>query len=144
MDLSKAFDSVPHNLLLLKLKQLYGLDGSLFKWFTSYLTDRYQRVTLDGCTSGWLSVKSGVPQGSILGPLLFLLYINDLPTAINYNNVALFADDTKFYSQVSNINSCLNIQKDLDSLYEWSLKWQLKFKGKYRCKFYVQVSKQSL
>ena len=101
LDLSKAFDKVPHNLLLLKLKH-YGINGSLLSWFGSYLTDRYQRVALDGSFSDWLPVTSGVPQGSILGPLLFVLYVNDVPNYIQYNStIALFADDSKLFNPFS-------------------------------------------
>jgi hypothetical protein len=132
MDFSKAFDSVPHNLLLSKLKQ-YGISGNLLKWFTSYLTNRYQRVTLDGHSSDWLPVLSGVPQGSILGPLLFLLYINDLPDVVKNSNVKLFADDTKFYSVVSDNSTCSKIQDDFSSLHEWSVRWRLLFNAK-KCK----------
>ena len=78
LDLSKAFDRVQHHMLLNKLEQ-YGISGSLLQWFRSYLSDRYQRVALDGTLSDWLPVTSGVTQGSILGPLLFLVYINDMP-----------------------------------------------------------------
>jgi len=93
-DLSKAFDTVPHDLLLHKLKQ-FGIHGRLLKWITNYLTNRLQRVTCDGGTSSWLPATSGVPQGSILGPLLFPLYINDLPNCISDKTKwAIFADDT--------------------------------------------------
>ena len=88
MDFSKSFDSVPCDVLLFKL-QMYGFNGCILKWFTSYLSDRFQRVVLDGYYSEWLSVRSGVPQGSILEPLLFLLCINDLSDVIKNTNISL-------------------------------------------------------
>ena len=132
MDFSKAFDSVPHNLLIHKL-EIHGIGGSLLQWFKSYLSDRQQRVVLDGHASDWLPVLSGVPQGSILGPFLFLIYINDLPDVVNFSQVALFADDTKLYSKIRNSNDFLKIQHDLNSLYQWSKKWQLSFNAS-KCK----------
>ena len=94
-DISKAFDSVWHKGLLFKLKSA-GVSGSLLTWFSDYLNDRKQRVVLPGASSSWTSVKAGVPQGSILGPLLFLLYINDIVEDIN-SSIRRFADDTSLY-----------------------------------------------
>ena len=93
LDLSKAFDSVPHNLLLLKL-QGFGINGHLLSWFSDYLNNRKQRVVLNGYSSKYLKVYSGVPQGSILGPLLFNLYINDITDNLpGANNLYMYADD---------------------------------------------------
>ena len=125
LDFAKAFDTVPHDLLLKKLS-MYGFGGNLLRWFSSYLSNRYQRVVIDGNNSKWLPVLSGVPQGSILGPLMFILYINDVHACIHYSNIALFADDTKLYTNVQNNQDCDNLQKDLDSLLEWGSKWKMK------------------
>ena len=96
LDFAKAFDRVDHRLLVKKLRR-YGVSGSLLQWFESYLSDRYQRVTVLGATSEPVRVLSGVPQGSILGPLLFLIYVNDLPTVTTSSPTALFADDTSVF-----------------------------------------------
>ena len=127
LDLSKAFDKVPHNLLLCKLQQ-YGISGSTIKWFKSYLSDRHQRVALDGHYSDWLAVTSGVPQGSILGPLLFLVYINDMPSYIHHgSNLALFADDSKLYHPINTASSRTCLQADLDGLHKWSIDHGMSF-----------------
>ena len=95
LDFAKAFDSVDHSILLQKLK-CYGVTGSILNWFTDYLKNRRQRVVVDGAASQWTPVTSGVPQGSILGPMLSIIFINDVPEVINNEAVpALFADDTK-------------------------------------------------
>ena len=95
-DISKAaFDRVWHKDLLFKLKSV-GIGGSLLNWFTDYLDNRVQRVVLPGISSSWASVNPGVPQGSILGPLFFLVYINDIVEDIN-STIRLFADDTSLY-----------------------------------------------
>ena len=132
MDFSEAFDSVHHHLLLFKLEH-YSFSGSLLQWFRYYLSTRYQRVILDGCTSDWLPLTSGIPQGSIVGPLLFLLYINDLPNVINSRKIALYADGSKLYSRVSSHTDCQNLQADLHALCKWSSTWQLPFNAK-KCK----------
>lgn len=140
LDLSKAFDKVPHNLLLLKLKR-HGINGSLLSWFGSYLTDRQQRVALDGTFSDWLPVTSGVPQGSILGPLLFILYANDVPNYIQYNSkIALFADDSKLFRPILNPTSSYNLQSDLKYLHSWSLDWGMEF-NKSKCKV-ISISRK--
>ena len=133
LDFSKAFDSVPHNLLILKLKS-FGFCGSLLAWFDNYLTGRTQRVVLDGSCSGWLPVHSGVPQGSILGPLLFLFYINDMVDTVSpESTLALFADDSKVYRRIRSVHDCVQLQADLNNLVTWSNKWKLNFNIK-KCK----------
>jgi hypothetical protein len=131
-DLSKAFDSVPHNLLLHKLKS-FGICGKLHAWLTDYLTNRLQRVTLNGAESEWLPVTSGVPQGSILGPLLFILYINDLPDLLSPNTLcAIFADDTKIYRHINSHQDHIILQRDINNIHHWSTIWGLTF-NKNKC-----------
>ena len=101
MDMSKAFDKVCHHRLLRKLCG-FGFRGNLLQWFYSYLTDRCQRVTVFGVTSDPLSIRSGIPQGSILGQALFLLYVNDLPDAVEESNIAMFADNIPRSTKISN------------------------------------------
>ena len=127
LDFSKAFDSIPHDLLIHKI-QAFGIYGKLHQWLKDYLCNRQQRVIIENETSHFVPVLSGVPQGSILGPLLFLLYINDLPSCISCSTkMALYADDAKMYRQIASLNDCLSLQSDLDNVNRWSKSWQLKF-----------------
>ena len=125
MDLKKAFDSVPHQRLLAKLKG-YGIEGKLLKWIEIFLTFRKHCVLVNGAASSWTEVVSGVPQGSVLGPILFILYITDL-TNVVICDMKIFADDTKIYHKTSTRQDCINLQKDIDRLQDWAEKWQLKF-----------------
>ena len=104
LDFAKAFDSVSHSKLLFKLKS-FGISGPLLNWFADYLRDRKQCVIVEGASSSFLNVTSGVPQGSVIGPLLFILYVNDLPEVTNNSTVALFADDSKCYRAIYTITS---------------------------------------
>ncbi len=142
LDLSKAFDLVSHRLLLDKLK-CYGINGQLLKWFRSYLSDRFQRVVLDGASSDWLPVTSGVPQGSVLGPLLFVLYVNDMPNYFtSKSNLALFADDSKLYRTITSINSRHELQADLHCLNKWSKDHSMPFNS-LKCKILRMSRKRS-
>ena len=125
LDYKKAFDSVPHQRLLHKIEG-YGVSGNLLSWVTNFLDHRYQRVTVDGVHSKWCSVISGVPQGSVLGPLLFIIYINNLSENINCS-IKQYADDTKLYTTVKDNNDVLQFQHHLDAVAEWSNVWQLSF-----------------
>ena len=129
-DFQKAFDSVQHNRLLFKLSK-YGFADDLLRWIDHFLTGRRQRVLLNGSPSEWKHVISGVPQGTILGPILFLFFINDLPDAVKCKT-KLFADDAKLFSPITTLNDCVNLQHDLDSLSRWSKKWLINF-NKEKC-----------
>ena len=111
LDFAKAFDTVAHQRLIAKL-DYSGIRGHLLAWITSFLTGRRQRVVLRNGISDWIPVTSGVPQGSILGPLLFLIFVNDLPSIV-LSTAKLFADDTKLYRQIMNITDCDILQNDL-------------------------------
>ena len=131
LDFSKAFDSVSHSHLLYKLHKL-GIQGKLLEWLESFLSERQQRVRIGSSLSSWAPVVSGVPQGSVLGPILFLCFINDLPDVVS-GIVKIFADDTKIYSHVPNQDLCDKLQTDLDNLCKWSDEWKLSFNVK-KCK----------
>ena len=124
-DFSRAFDVVPHNLLLLKMERQFGISNNLLRWFESYLSDRFQRVVLKGHDTDWMKVTSGVPQGSILGPTLFLMYINDLPDTLRHVKCLLFADDAKIFSRIQCINDCSLLQLDLDNMSRWCADWRI-------------------
>ena len=96
----------------------------------SYLTSRHQRVVLEGQTSSWLEVTSGVPQGSILGPLLFILYINDIPVKFMHSTIAFSADDSKCYRRKTKVQNCQELQDDINHLFRWSVEWRMSFKLK--------------
>ena len=117
-DFAKAFDKVCHETLLLKLNCL-GFKGQFLCWLSSYLKDRFQFVKINHNRSRLFQVTSGVPQGSHLGPLLFLLFINDLSTVIQFSNSLLFADDLKIYRSISNTNDCMLLQSDINSVVNW-------------------------
>lgn len=125
LDFSKAFDTVPHQRLCSKLEH-YGIRGGIHRWIKTWLTERKQCVVVDGEQSEHCRVKSGVPQGTVLGPLMFLLYINDIGENIN-SKLRLFADDSLLYLAVSTETHCEKLQKDLDTLVNWAETWQMKF-----------------
>ena len=125
MDFTKALDRVPHRRLLYKL-DYYGIRGSTHKWITSWLSGRFQKVVLDGQASDLVPDLSGVPQGSVLGPVLFLIFINDLPENIR-SSVRLFADDCVLYRNIESLTDCQILQDDLNRLAQREADWQMKF-----------------
>ena len=127
-DFAKAFDTVSHDLILHKLKYLYGVDGLMLRFIKSYLQGRQQQVVVSGSKSSTLPVHSGVPQGSILGPLLFVLFINDMFSCISdETNIALYADDTKIWREINMFDDHIVLQQDINNLLQWSLQNKMKF-----------------
>ena len=124
LDYAKTFNSVQHERLLLKLESL-GICGNLLEWVRFFLTKKFQRVVVNGTYSDWVSVTSGVPQGSVLGPLLFLLYVDDLITIPKVCKLKLFADDVLLYFNVKSVGDCQLLQHDLSVIVAWSKRWQL-------------------
>ena len=132
MDFRKAFDSVPHKRLISKLKA-YKIDGQILNWIISFLSDRTQYVKINNDCSSKLNVTSGVPQGSVLGPTLFIYFINDLPNVVNDTPIKIFADDTKLYHGIQDENNVKKLQDSIDAMFEWTQKWLLQF-NKEKCK----------
>ena len=125
LDFSKAFDKVAHRRLAANLHH-YGIRNKTLAWIQSFLAERYQKVVLDGKTSSSSPVTSGVPQGTVLGPLLFLIYINDLPSRVS-STARLFADDCLLYRVISSQEDAVSPQEVLDRLQEWESDWQMAF-----------------
>ena len=123
LDFNKAIDTVPHNHLINKIKT-HGIGCFVVNMIESWLRNRHQRVVLNGHMYDWLPVLNGVPQGSVFGTILFIVYINDLD--VNHNSYVLkFADDAKKNSEVSSLDKIAKLQSDLDKLYKWSEDWQM-------------------
>ena len=124
-DFQKAFDSVPHERLKIKLHQC-GIRDPILNWISSFLSERQQRVVVNDVLSQWEKVTSGVPQGSVLGPILFIIFINDIHEGIN-SCIKLYADDTKLFRVIKDDNDPKTLQDDIYRLSSWAEKWQLKF-----------------
>ena len=125
LDYQKAFDSVPHLRLLEQVKS-FGIEGKACSWLKAFLSNRTQKVRVNGSESKWAPVLSGIPQGSILGPILFSLFVNDLPNEIQ-SLISLFADDTKIYIPLTSDDSAQQLQEDLWKLEMWADMMQMRF-----------------
>ena len=125
LDFAKAFDKVPHCRLLKKL-EAHGVGGNVLNWIKEWLSNRRQKVCIDGEFSDWANVTSGVPQGSVLGPVLFLIYINDIDENL-MSKIGKFADDTKMGKSVSSVEGVQTLQEDLVKLGNWASDWQMSF-----------------
>ena len=125
LDLSKAFDTVPHEKLLMKLNH-YGIKGPIHSWIRQFLTRRKIKVVVEGESSDEADVESGVPQGTVLGPLLFLCHLNDLPDAVNAK-VRLFADDCLLYKEISSEKDQEDLQEDILNLEKWAGRGGMRF-----------------
>ena len=126
-DFAKAFDSVNHDIILEKLKQIYNIDGLMLNFIKAYLKDRYQKVVIGGEYSNVLPVNSGVPQGSILGPRLFVLSINDISEAVSDGTqIALYADNTKIWREIRSYSDCVTLNNDIKSLNNWAERNKMK------------------
>ena len=125
LDFTKAFDKVPHGCLCYKLYHL-GINGCLLSWIKCFLTDRQQQVIINGEISSLTSVTSSVPQGTVLAPLLFLCYINDITKDIS-SSIKLYVDDVLIYNIIKSEEDCVKLQNDLNILNEWAMTWKMFF-----------------
>ena len=139
LDFSKAFDTVPHRKLLSKL-EAYGIHGPILHWIENFLTQRKMSVVVEGESSHEVDVESGVPQGTVLGPLLFLCHINDMPECVQ-SQIRLFADDCLLYRPIRNFGDHTKLQQDLNNLNIWANKWGMKFNVK-KC-YHLSVRQKS-
>jgi hypothetical protein len=141
LDFSKAFDTAPHNKLLHKLHQ-YGIKDKIHKWLTNFLTARSMRTIVEGEKSNETTVDSGVPQGTVLGPILFLCHINDLPDSVT-SSVRLFADDCLLYRTIKTAKDHQKLQADLEQLEIWAKDWGMRFNAK-KCYIYYPSTKNRI
>ena len=125
LDFQKAFDLVPHQCLIQKLTS-FEINGKILQWMKDFVWNRTQQVVLNGQKLGATFFTSGVPQGSVLGPVLFTLFVNDIPSMVS-SPTFMFADDAKIFRCVKSSDDHCAFQNDLSLLYEWSVRWQLKF-----------------
>ncbi len=131
LDFKKAFDTLPHRKLMTKVRAL-GIGGTIAHWIEIWLTGRKQRVVINGKASKWVNVTSGVPQGCVLGPLLFIIYINNLDCDI-VSKLVKFADDTKLGNRADTLDNVSNIQTDLNRIVNWDDTCQMTFNSsKYK------------
>ena len=140
LDFSKAFDKVSHRKLLIKLES-YGINGKTLSWIKAFLCDRQQFVSVNGAHSDTVSVTSGVPQGSVLGPTLFLLYINDIVGSCN-SSMRLFADDCIVYRTIDSHDDQRILNSDLEGLHKWADTWQMSFNSS-KCKIMSVTNKRA-
>ncbi len=141
LDFSKVFDKVPHQRLMAKL-EYYRIRGQTRSWIEKWLTSRVQQVVVDGETSREEIIRSGIPQGTVLGPLMFLIFINNIGCNIN-SKIRLFADDALISRYVNNKEDSNNLQKDQDQLCEWENKWQMSFNPS-KCSVMIITRKKKL
>ena len=128
LDFSKAFDKVPHKRLIWKLQHIGGIDGALLKWMSDFLQGRQMSTVIRGTASQHREVTSGVPQGSVLAPIMFLIYVNDLGEDLSRNSyINMFADDAKIQRKIIDENSCKELQEDIDKIKAWGEKWKMDF-----------------